>query len=235
MQRDIRGGSNRPRFPPRQDSVSVQERHAENCRAYENRIRSRTTPGQGVRDDQTVRHTRGIKDVQETPKAVQKVVQSLLPLFDKPGPEINAVEEKWVWRKIEAALDSGAVDHVIDPRLLPGLNVVETVESKAGKVWTGPSGEEIPKLGMIKMPWVSEDGKNRSMVFQAGSVGRPLLSASRLEDAGFETRLSKRGRVLMNLSNGEKFNLRRVGGLYVLTMWCRVKDDGSFQRPATPP
>ena len=141
-----------------------------------------------------------------------------------------SVEERWVWKKIEAAVDSGAVDHVIDPDDVPGINVVETDASKAGKAWTGPSGEEIPKLGAIKLPWTNGDGTNRILNFQAGRVGRPLISASRLEDSGIDTRISKRGSYLLNMSSGERFPLRRVGGLYVLTMWCRVKQP--FTRPA---
>ena len=100
---------------------------------------------------------------------------------------------------------------------------METEASKAGKAWTGPSGEAIPKLGAIRVPWHTEDGRSKLFQFQAGKVGRALISASRLEDAGFDTRISKRGSYLMHVATGEVFPLKRCGGLYMLDMWCKVK------------
>ena len=133
----------------------------------------------------------GVPAMPENPK-VRKVVDTISMLADKVDSNLNSVEEKWVWKKIEAAVDSGAVDHVIDPDDVPGINMIETDASRAGRAWTGPSGEEIPKLGAIKLPWTIGDGQNRILNFQAGKVGRPLISASRLEDAGIDTRIGRR-------------------------------------------
>ena len=162
---------------------------------------------------------------------MERAADALPILLNRPETELNGGEEKWTWKKIEAALDSGAVDHVIDPSQVPGYDLLQTDDSKAGKSWTGPSGEPIPKLGAIRLPWYNSDGRERLINFQAGKVGRALLSASRLEDAGFETRLSKKGRSLVNLVTGERFELRRSGGLYMLDMWCKVKET-SFRGPA---
>ena len=65
--------------------------------------------------------------------SVQKVTESTSLLADRADTNLNSVEERWAWKKIEAAVDSGAVDHVIDPDDVPGINVVETEASKAGE------------------------------------------------------------------------------------------------------
>ena len=111
---------------------------------------------------------------------------------------------------------------------MPGLKVEETSESKAGRAWTGAGGEEMPKLGAIHMNWRSSDGRDKTLNFKAGKVGRPLVSVAKLIDAGFEVILTRKASFIKNQSTGERFNLVREGGMFVLKMWVRVQ---SFTRP----
>ena len=87
--------------------------------------------------------------------------------------------------------------------------------------------EAIPRLSAIPLPWFTGDGRSKTMTFQAGKVGRPLISTSRLEDVGVNMHLMRGpgGSHLMNAATGEGFDLRRVGGMYLLGMWCRVKQN----------
>ena len=40
------------------------------------------------------------------PPCVRKVAESISLLADKADSNLNAIEERWVWKKIEAAVDS---------------------------------------------------------------------------------------------------------------------------------
>ena len=64
---------------------------------------------------------------------------------------IMSMDDKWEWEELEAVIDSGSVDHVVNPRRLVGHKVVPTEEAKNGGHWKGAGGQEIPKLGKV---WV---------------------------------------------------------------------------------
>ena len=49
-----------------------------------------------------------------------------------------------LWKEFEAAVDSGVVDVVGNPRGFPGVDVRETKQSKAQDSWVAADGQEIP-------------------------------------------------------------------------------------------
>ena len=72
-------------------------------------------------------------------------------------------DKKEVWRKIEAAVDSGAVDTVGNPREFPGVQVEETKESRNDDCWISANGDEIPKMGEMDIKFQTENGQNMKM------------------------------------------------------------------------
>ena len=67
---------------------------------------------------------------------------------------------KEVWKVIEAAVDSGAVDTVGNPNEFPGATIKETRESKNDECWISANGDEIPKLGEMDIKFQTNDGQN---------------------------------------------------------------------------
>ena len=65
---------------------------------------------------------------------------------------------------MEAAVDSGAIDIVANPRDFPGARIEETEESKKGETWTCAGGKTIPKLGAMCVNWVTEKGANKNPI-----------------------------------------------------------------------
>ena len=67
---------------------------------------------------------------------------------------LGPAKRKTVWKKLEAAVDSAAVDNVGNPREFPGVEVTESIESKSEdpniNSWIGAGGDGIPKLGEMR-------------------------------------------------------------------------------------
>ena len=150
---------------------------------------------------------------------------------NRAGREVYSVSKantRTLWKKIEAAVDSGACDNVGNPREFPGIDVKETLESKSEdpkiNSWIGAGGDGIPKLGEMKIPFVTNEGKRVIMRIKAGDVNKTLILVSRLQEAGFDTNLTKHPH-LRNTKTGERINLIKKGGMFILTMWIKIGDD----------
>ena len=141
---------------------------------------------------------------------------------------ISKANTRTIWKKVEAAVDSGACDNVGNPREFPGIEVKETEESKSDdpkiNSWIGAGGDGIPKLGEMKVPFVTNEGKKVRMRIKAGDVNKTLISVSRLQEAGFDTNLTKHPH-LRNTRTGEKINLLKKGGMFILTMWIKIGEE----------
>ena len=62
------------------------------------------------------------------------------------------------------------------------------------------------------------------MRIKAGNVNKTLISVSRLQEAGYDTNLTKHPH-LRNTKNGERINLIKKGGMFILTMWIKISED----------
>ena len=133
------------------------------------------------------------------------------------------MEDKWEWDELAAAIDSGSVDHVVNPRRFWGHRVTETENSKNGGHWKCAGGTEIKKRGMIKLPWVTEAGTKKRMELMVGDVGRTLLSVDRLEADGYDTYLTKNNPRIVDRRTGETIRVNKKGGLFTIKMWVKTK------------
>ena len=126
-----------------------------------------------------------------------------------------------LWRKIEAAIDSGAVDAVANPRDFPEAIIKPTAESRRGDQWVCAGGKEIPKMGRMNIAFKTETGKEMKMSIKAGPVNKTLIAVSKLVEAGYEVYLTKRPRIV-NPKTKEEITLHRKGGMFILPIWVRV-------------
>ena len=126
------------------------------------------------------------------------------------------------WIKVEAAVDSGAVDPVINQDVVPHLQVQPTPESERGESWTAAGGHEIRKMGEVTVPWVTNHGTMKRSRFKVGKVSRTLISVSRLNECGYEAILSKWWPRLIHRRSGETITLRCVRGMFIVDMWIQV-------------
>ena len=136
---------------------------------------------------------------------------------------IQAVEEVWDWVEIEAAVDSACVDNVVNPKNFPGIDLIETEESKRGDSWTAAGGSPIKKLGEMKIPWQTETGGKHGLRAKAGSVSKTLISADRLLEAGYAVILNRRNPRIVHETTKEVIKLERRNRMFLMKMWVRVK------------
>ena len=135
---------------------------------------------------------------------------------------VQAVEEVWDWKCVEAAVDTACVDHVVNPKEFPGLQLIETVESKRGDSWTAAGGSKIPKLGEMKIAWQIATGAKHGLRAKAGGVSKTLISGDRLLEAGYAVILNKRNPSLVHETTKEVIRLERRNRMFLM-MWVRVK------------
>ena len=123
------------------------------------------------------------------------------------------------------AVDSGACDSVADPCQVP-CRVRETSASRNGQQFQSATGEPIPNLGEMVMPFATREGTFRSMKVQAAPVTKPLASVMRIVQAGHTVTFDSTGSFILNKVTGEINQLREEDGNYMLDIWVKSDDDG---------
>ena len=71
----------------------------------------------------------------------------------------------------------------------------------------------------------------KKMTSQVADVHKPLLSTTRIADAGFDCWLSQYGGVLWDNWSDDVIPIARKGNLYVMKAWVRQDSEESFLRP----
>ena len=157
----------------------------------------------------------------------------MIMMLDNPETEerIQAVQEVWDWREIEAAVDTACVDNVVNPKDFPGIELIETEESKRGDSWTAAGGSPIKKLGEMKIPWQTETGAKHGLRAKAGGVGKTLISGDRLLEAGYAVILNRRNPRLVHETTKEVIRLERRNRMFIMKMWVRVKISKNEAQP----
>ena len=134
-------------------------------------------------------------------------------------------QKKDRWEKIEAAVDSAAVDCVISPKILTHIRSRPSARSKAGRHYVAANDHEIKNFGERRVPFATDEGINKTIMFQDADVGRTLISVDKLNAAGCDVILNRKNpRIVTPV--GETLRLKRKGGVFVLTMWVKLPPDG---------
>lgn len=129
--------------------------------------------------------------------------------------------EASMWEKIEAAVDSAAVDCVMPWQILPHIRTVPSDRSRTGRHYVAANNQEIKNRGQRKIRFTTEEGQTKTIGFQSAEVSRTLISVDKLNEAGCEVVLNKRNPRIIT-TKGEVIKLRRKGGVFVLNMWIKL-------------
>ena len=143
----------------------------------------------------------------------------------------NSGQPKESWEKIEAAVDSAAVDCVMPRRLLPHIKTRPSARSQAGRHYIAANDAEIKTYGERRVDFMSDEAHKKNIMFQDADVGRTLISVDKLSSAGCEVILKKEGPKIVTAS-GETLMLKRKGGVFILTMWVKIPDERATSRKA---
>jgi hypothetical protein len=177
---------------------------------------------------------------EELQQAIDEIRQQLNgPALVLEHTEPNLLElgdEEYRETTIEVALDSGAVDHVINKADIPGYSVTPSIGSRRGLHFVAANGDVIHNRGEAVINLMPEDTKvGLKSTFQVADVSRPLYSATKITDQGCEITMNKE-RAIVTKNGRQIAKFVRKKGLYLCKMAIRMpkpddKAQSSFPRP----
>ena len=149
-----------------------------------------------------------------------------LGLLETVGPteEVNAMGE---WEELIMAVDSGATETVVNGDNAKNVPTVTGPASKAGVKYALANGETVENEGEKHMFMSSSEGVNRLVTAQVTEVSKPLLSVSKMVNAGNTVVFSKDNSYIYDGTTGEVMNLEERNGMYLLKVW--IKSSSGFQ------
>ena len=163
--------------------------------------------------------------------------------LDAEDVEVNVHEAdsntEFLEGNLEVALDSGAGDHVTAETEAPAYTVEESPGSRVGQHFLGAGGHRMPNKGQMKLDLRADNGKRGrdiKAIFQVAKVTRPLMSVSKICDAGLAVKFTKDLALVVDAKDKEVCRFQRRGGLYVASMKMRnpnFKPEQRFARPGT--
>ena len=133
------------------------------------------------------------------------------------------------YRLVEAVLDSGAEESVAPPRLFLGP-IAPSQMSQAGGSYRVANGQRVPNVGQQKVQFTLDDGQPANILFQIAEIERPLISASALAANGNSVVFNHKGGAIIHDKTGQRTELHKRGGIYVLHMWVREDPEQGFAR-----
>ena len=181
---------------------------------------------------------KSLQHADDASRATVEVVEAAcgISFFVSEEDELNiAGDEEDEYVLIEIALDSGAGDHVAAALDAPGYTVEASAGSRRGQNFVGAGGHRMANKGQVTLHLMAPNGvgdgeEKISTVFQVADVTRPLWSVSKVCDAGYDVRFSKKQATILDEHGQPVCVFERQGGLYVARMRLRNPKYRGFSR-----
>jgi len=160
-------------------------------------------------------------------------VQEKKSLRVKEDPEILAVGSCDNWKEIRMTIDSGACDHVVNPRTVRGRAVDTKTEAVRNAVtYYTASGHPLPNLGEVRLCGSTAEGLGLNMTMQVADVKKTLASVRKMCEAGnrvvFEDGPDGSGGYVENKAwNGQRVPILKDAGTYQVVM--HVQDESRHE------
>ena len=142
-------------------------------------------------------------DYTEVISKKQKKAQRTTGTKMKDG--VMMVEEmRGTWARIEAGLDSCAAINVCPVGMFSAIPKVETEASMSGKKYSAANGSTILNEGEKTIEFVTNCGKKQKVKFQLAKVTKILLSADKVNRAGFDVDLNSKDPKIIDKKTGQR-------------------------------
>ena len=163
--------------------------------------------------------------VQEDPRPIDTTIAFL----DTDDVEVNVNEsdadKEFLDDTLEVAIDSGAGDHVANgEEAAAAYTIEESPGSLIGQHFTGAGGHRMKNMGQLRLHLRADNGKKGRDIkttFQVAKVTRPLMSVSKICDAGLWIKFTQNLAIIMDQNDKEVCRFIRRGGLYIARMKIR--------------
>lgn len=144
------------------------------------------------------------------------------------GEEVYAVnnEQKSIW----ITVDSGASENVIAEKMAPMTKTRPSRGSQSGVQYVTANGSCVKNQGEKHLKVVTQEGQKCTINMQVTDVQKPLMSVSRICDAGHRVVFTKEGGYIENLMDGKRTTFPRVDNVYRLKV--DLAEEQGFSGPA---
>ena len=107
---------------------------------------------------------------------------------------------------------------------------MDSPQKLSGMEYEVANGQTIANLGERRCLLMTVGATSaKRITFQVADIHKPLLSITKVADAGYECYLGKNGGWLHDDWTGESIPIARKGNLYVMRAWVRQEE--GFTRP----
>ena len=147
-------------------------------------------------------------------KAKKMKVQELYGMETKRAKEINGMEDSR--RKLVLTIDSGASENVIGQDAVPGCPTRPSVGSRAGVTYVAANSTQMPNRGEKRVNVRTKEGCCCELKMQVTDVRKPLMSVSKICDAGHRVTFWSTGGEIVESESGKVTKFDRVDDVYQL-------------------
>ena len=155
------------------------------------------------------------------PSAGPEITSMLNAVLTIEPEGLNSVVDKDGYEEIEMAVDSGATETVVSDEMLQSVQVNEGPASRRGVKYEVANGVRIPNEGEKKFSATTGEGITRGITAQVCNVNKPLLSVSRMVNAGNKVVFDADGSYIEDKVTAERMWLEYKGGMYMLRVWAK--------------
>jgi hypothetical protein len=128
-------------------------------------------------------------------------------------------------------VDSGAADHVMPIGWLLMFLVVKSLGMLRGLHYVAADGTRIPNVGQQLVKFMTLDGTWTELLFQIAAINKPLVSVSKLNEAGYKVVFDENNSYIMNKKTKKVIKMKKEKGVFVIDAYVPKKLETGFSRP----
>ena len=128
-------------------------------------------------------------------------------------------------------VDSGAADHVMPIGWLLMFLVVKSIGAIRGLHYVAADGTRIPNVGQQLVKFMTLDGTWTELLFQIAAINKPLVSVSKLNEAGYKVVFDENNSYIMHKKTRRVIKIKKEKGVFVIDAYVPKKLETGFSRP----
>ena len=165
-------------------------------------------------------------------KRADQEVDILMMDDEADGAEVHIGEldkdrkDSGEWVKVSAVVDTGAEVHVLLLDQLTWIPLVPSAQSKAGRNCRAANHTNILAKGRRRVIITTNELLRRRVDWEVCDDKRPLLSVTRIKQAGHTTHFTDGAAWITHTATETKTYFRREGGIWMLDLWVKRPPPG---------
>ncbi len=129
------------------------------------------------------------------------------------------------------SVDAGAAAQVRPIGWMLMLGVVKDSGSRRGLHYVAADGTRIPNVGQQLVKFMTLDGAWTELLFQIAAINKPLVSVSKLNEAGYKVVFDENNSYIMNKKTKKVIKMKMEKGVFVIDAYVPKKLETAFSRP----